>query len=198
MSSITYVYWVHYPDHSDPSTEGYVGITNDLYHREWRHRNNAGNPIAYNAMKKGAVFSVLAEYNTREEAIAREIELRPTENIGWNIREGGGDPPRMTRELADSPEFRKAVSEGQKARWEQKRAQGWKHKTHECQFCSVEVGATMIKKHERTCYSNPDVYNRLPECEKDGCTNKVTTRPDRNRFCSKKCSAIWRCNERTT
>jgi hypothetical protein len=149
-------------------------------------------------MNKGAQFSVLAEYNTREEAIAREIELRPTENIGWNIREGGGDPPRMTRERANQPDFRKAVSEGQKERWEKRREQGWKHEVHKCQFCSVEVGATMIKRHERTCKSNPDVYNRLYECEESNCNERVTGRGNYDkstgkripaRFCSAKCSA---------
>ena len=33
---------------------------------------------------------------TREECLAKEIELRPTSNIGWNIVPGGGSAPDCT------------------------------------------------------------------------------------------------------
>jgi len=198
MSSTNYLYWIHYPSHTDPRSEGYIGITKDPYHREWRHRNNAGNPIAYNAMRKGAVFSVLEQYNTREEAISREIELRPSENIGWNIREGGGDPPPMTKELGACPEFRKAVSEGRKKEWTKRKAEGFAHKKITCKHCDKDIGSTMHAKHEKTCLFNPDVYNRLPECENRDCSNKVTKRPDRTRFCSHGCARKTRYEKRIT
>ena len=186
---MNYLYWIHYPHHTDPYTEGYIGITNDLYMREYKHRNGGGSPIAYNAMKKGACFSVLHQYNNRNDVVKKEIEYRPTENIGWNIREGGGDPPRMTPELANRPDRRRAVSEGKKKQWSKWKEQGFKHRTMPCQHCQKEIGATMHKRHENSCLSNPEVYNRLPECAYSMCNNKVINRPDRQRYCSKECSA---------
>ena len=182
-----YLYWIHHPHHTDPRTEGYIGVTNDLYHREWRHRNNAGNPIAYHALNKGAVFEVLEEHSTVESVLAREVELRPLPDIGWNIAAGGSIPPPFTAEKGQDPEFRRKVKEGQNRRWEELRAAGWTgHKKIECQHCGTMIGSTMHKRHERTCKSNPDAYNRMNECKLDGCTNKVKL--NRYAYCSTSCA----------
>jgi hypothetical protein len=82
-------------------TQGYVGITvtEGRGNRIWGHFNKLRNKShpnshlqnAYNLYKELEVDIVFE--GTEEECIAKEIELRPIKEIGWNILEGGGMPP---------------------------------------------------------------------------------------------------------
>ena len=218
----THVYWIHYPNkHTDLMSEGYVGITNDLYHREWRHRNNEGNPIAYNGMQKGAVFMPIEQYSTRDSALEREIELRPTDNIGWNITAGGNAPPLMTDARGKDPAFRKAVTEGvnrawanpSKARLEKFASKEFSDRMKEvskeinakflqCQYCSQEIVERYLANHEERCFMHP---SNIRICKIEGCDNIVNTlrtgtgrrpvytaaRPEK-KCCSRQCSDIAR------
>jgi len=51
------------------------------------------NEILYRAIKKGAVQDILYSFESKEEAYAKEIELRPHERIGYNIIPGGDSKP---------------------------------------------------------------------------------------------------------
>lgn len=86
------VYWIHENNHSDPYTEGYVGVTNDLPRRLSHHRTQGQNPIVRNKIDKSEV-SVLRDGLDCESALQIEHEYRPNPNIGWNINEGGSMPP---------------------------------------------------------------------------------------------------------
>lgn len=88
----TYLYWIHYPEHSDPMTEGYIGITKDLKRRFKAHSISDNKKVRY-GIKKGAKMSVIGQFNTKENALTEEQRLRPSEQIGWNIVPGGGAPP---------------------------------------------------------------------------------------------------------
>ena len=90
-----YVYWIHNINHTNPYTEGYIGISTKPINRFKYHSNLkcADNYPLYEAIKKGAVQTILHEFKTREEALEREIEYRPKEKIGWNIIPGGTDVP---------------------------------------------------------------------------------------------------------
>lgn len=85
------LYWIHYPDHTDPYCDGYVGITKNLDNRIKDHKST--NPHIRNRINKGAVVDVLAENLTYEQACSMEFQYRQSENIGWNIAVGGNIPP---------------------------------------------------------------------------------------------------------
>ena len=133
---MSYLYWIHYPDHTDISSQGYVGVSlNDktLSMREWRHRNKTENPILPHAFAKGAILEVVEEYNDYESALARESELRPDPQIGWNIAAGGGMPP-----ITSGPD-----------------------KRIDCQYCGEDFGRRAHPKHERHCCLNPDNIKQI-------------------------------------
>lgn len=88
------VYWIHKNEHTDPLTEGYVGITNNLPRRLLEHKQTTGT-ILFGVFKKyqDIKITILEENISLEQAIQTEIEYRPGYRIGWNICPGGGVPP---------------------------------------------------------------------------------------------------------
>jgi predicted GIY-YIG superfamily endonuclease len=107
------VYWIHYTSHTDPYSEGYVGVTNNLTKRKSAHKKNPINPIIPRALNKGAVFSILEENLTRDEALQLETGYRPTPRIAWNIA-AGGLMPHDKRGMKYSEEHCRRISEGTK------------------------------------------------------------------------------------
>jgi predicted GIY-YIG superfamily endonuclease len=92
----TYIYWIHYPEHTDPMTEGYIGVSKHPqrrydYHSSEKYNNNQH---LYRAMLKGCVLSVLETFEDNAEAYLREETYRPTGHIGFNIIPGGGEHGR--------------------------------------------------------------------------------------------------------
>jgi len=85
------VYWIHYPEHSNPFCDGYVGISTNLPERITNHKRR--NKHMFNRLMKGAVIEILHECETLNTAAAKEIEYRPRPNIGWNLNAGGDLPP---------------------------------------------------------------------------------------------------------
>lgn len=89
------VYWYRLPEHSNPYSEGYIGITNDTSRRCKEHmRNSKASHFTHAIAKYGKdalVFTVLHEDLVKEEANELEYQYRPTINIGWNMAEGGVD-----------------------------------------------------------------------------------------------------------
>ena len=95
---ITYLYWVHYPEHTDPFTQGYVGISNNVTARFTYHKSKkcSDNPILHRAILKGAILTIIGEFEHRDDALSEEIRYRSNKNIGWNINQGGGVTPDRT------------------------------------------------------------------------------------------------------
>ncbi|QIG93776.1 MULTISPECIES: hypothetical protein [Bradyrhizobium] len=89
------VYWLHLPEHTDPFTQGYVGITHRKS-RQKEHRDSRRIP-------SGFIFTVLAENLTRFEAATMEWEHRKERNIGWNTKKGGGKFIRALMASGASP-----------------------------------------------------------------------------------------------
>ncbi len=91
-----YVYWIHYQTHSDPTTEGYIGVSSNpkkrfLYHSSPRFNNNS---LLFRSIEKGLAHqTILYEYATDRDAYAKELELRPKPKIGWNLIPGGDSKP---------------------------------------------------------------------------------------------------------
>jgi hypothetical protein len=88
MTPIHYVYWFHLDSHTDPKTEGYVGIATDHKRRERDHRRNP-RLIALCGDSR-PIFTLLAREVTREEAARIEWEHRKQPLTGWNQGKGGG------------------------------------------------------------------------------------------------------------
>lgn len=87
------LYWIHYLEHTSPESEGYIGITKEFDKRKLTHSTRAKSSHIKNRIDSGAVFTVLLENLTKEQAQQLEEKYRPSENIGWNIAKGGNIPP---------------------------------------------------------------------------------------------------------
>ena len=89
------LYWIHEPEHTDPYTEGYIGVTNRLEHRILIHRKV--NPDFFTP---NTIIDTLHSYDNMKECNEKERDYRPTINIGYNKDAGGGrreDKPHDTR-----------------------------------------------------------------------------------------------------
>lgn len=91
---MTFVYWLHLPDHTDIWTEGYIGVTNNVTQRLNFHKKRKQNPHLRNAFQKYPDIGVTVLLEG-DEAYCFDIEakLRPQTNLGWNINVGGSKPP---------------------------------------------------------------------------------------------------------
>lgn len=96
---IQFVYWIHNPQMTDPSTQGYVGVTNNLKRRITNHLSKLRNEHHDNQHFQRAfnldddlVVDILFE-GDEEQCYLLEHQLRPKQNVGWNINVGGTKPP---------------------------------------------------------------------------------------------------------
>lgn len=110
MSKTYYVYWYRLDTHTDPYSEGYVGVSTWLSRRNYQHRvgKSGGSIILSQALKKygeRVTREILFQTTDKESAYQKEFMLRPTKEIGWNIAIGGGMPPDCSGRV-DSPETR--------------------------------------------------------------------------------------------
>ncbi len=90
------VYWFHFEEHTDPFTQGYIGITNDFerrYIEHKRHINSDKHNHFYNAVRKYSdkelQYTILHSDITLDNASALEEMYRPELNIAWNSAIGG-------------------------------------------------------------------------------------------------------------
>lgn len=90
------VYWIHHPKHTDMFTQGYVGITNNTKTRWNDHNKRPSNLHIERAIKKYGWDSLVKEViliSNRDYCLDIEVQLRPKNQIGWNVVLGGGNPP---------------------------------------------------------------------------------------------------------
>lgn len=91
------VYWLHLPEHSDPLTEGYIGVSKNPVSRMATHIRRASENRHHNhnlikiIKEKGKTSIIKDIILYGQETFCYEVEndLRPNPNIGWNIAEGG-------------------------------------------------------------------------------------------------------------
>lgn len=91
------VYWIHKPEHTDITKEGYVGITNRMARDRWVDHQSAARrsdkkcAILNRAISKydNLIWEVVVIADTREYCERIEGLLRPWQRIGWNIAQGG-------------------------------------------------------------------------------------------------------------
>lgn len=75
-------------------TKGYIGVAKEPTKRWGEHRRGKTNQHLINALRKHAdVEFYVIFYGNLEHCYQLEEELRPEENMGWNINKGGSQPP---------------------------------------------------------------------------------------------------------
>jgi predicted GIY-YIG superfamily endonuclease len=90
------VYWIHHKDHTDMFSQGYVGVTNNVKRRWFRHSRYSENQHLKNAIRKYGWDNLIKEViivANKSYCYAMETKLRPEDQIGWNISAGGSQPP---------------------------------------------------------------------------------------------------------
>lgn len=156
---IYYVYWIRQDHHTDPLTEGYIGVSKEPDRRFRYHAclESNNNDILYKAIKKGATQEILYEYANKEAAYAKEIEMRPEERIGYNLIPGGDSKPPVHY----GNNWYRFTGKQPKA---------------SCVSCQKVLSWHQVANH--TCRK---------QCARDGCNNRVTKIT--NTYCSRSCSA---------
>lgn len=110
------VYWIRKTNHTDPSSQGYIGITKDLKERLRSHRNNKKITKLTSSIKKNKwnnlVVDIVQEGLSLEEALEVERRFRPDPDIGWNHQAGGevGVSSEWYRDSDNLEKHRKATS----------------------------------------------------------------------------------------
>lgn len=86
-----FIYWIHYPYHSDILSQGYIGVTNRDPNQRLKEHKMGNNNTLKNALKKNEVIlDIILEANAIT-CLSLEKTLRSNYKIGWNIATGGGD-----------------------------------------------------------------------------------------------------------
>ena len=95
------IYWIHLPQHTDFTTQGYIGVSKDYSKRLKDHVNRLlskehRNPHLIHAFNKYGWDNLIKEVILfGEESYCYQIEgnIRSTKSIGWNIAVGGHRGP---------------------------------------------------------------------------------------------------------
>lgn len=94
-----YLYWIRLPEHSDISTQGYVGITSNPKRRLTGHNHALASKKG--TKRKGYSKKFVKHYDessllfevvncgSRDQIQQQEYMLRPDVGIGWNVAVGG-------------------------------------------------------------------------------------------------------------
>lgn len=106
MKTTKYIlYWAHLPEHTNPLTEGYIGITkqslkNRMKNHELEARKGSNNLFKQKIREYGdlIIWEVIARSFSKNGAQTIEKSFRPIQNIAWNTQEGGGNYPILSGE----------------------------------------------------------------------------------------------------
>lgn len=88
------LYWIRYPSHSDPYSEGYIGRTCNPKHRFSTHTNKSS--ALREHFDNGAEIQILYDGLSKKEVNDLEREYRPEPYIGWNVYPGAGSGRKAT------------------------------------------------------------------------------------------------------
>jgi len=116
---VSCVYWIRHCEHSDIFNQGYVGITENIGYRMWRHKRGRTNAHLTNAIKKYGWDNLIKEViliSSTDYCLEIEKKLRPEKEIGWNIAVGGGKPMGWAKGTKLPEWAKKRISEGKKGK----------------------------------------------------------------------------------
>lgn len=100
------VYWHHLESDSVPEIQGYVGVTKTNSFRfstllESYKKNEKFISVISKYGEENIITSILYDGLSKEEAEKLEYKLRPEADIGWNIRQGGGNKAKHSNTSND-------------------------------------------------------------------------------------------------
>ena len=151
------VYWIRKPEHTDMTSEGYIGVTSRYTRRLWEHLTLDGNRhLKFAIDKYGWDNLVKSQIVIAEENYCLDLErkLRPENDIGWNCVMGGGKPPvnvnkhwtkgmqAWNKGISWSDDTKKVISEKVSKLWENP-----EYRQHMSDAHKGQVGAMKGKKH---------------------------------------------------
>jgi hypothetical protein len=95
------LYWIRLSSHTDPLTEGYIGVSknSDQRMRDHKYRiikKTHINPHLINAAEKYGLENLIKDVilsGDEKFCYQIEAEYRPNRNIGWNVAPGGQKGP---------------------------------------------------------------------------------------------------------
>ena len=94
MSRLCYLYHIRRQCHAGVLQEGYIGIS---YYPETRFKQHlcrkTNRHLSAAIEKYDDIQLDIITFGSRSEMLRLEKYLRPNSEIGWNICDGGGDPP---------------------------------------------------------------------------------------------------------
>ena len=105
------VYWHHLRNHDKPESQGYIGVTHTQSSRfskltsGYKSNEKFMKAILDNG-EDNIITTILYDGLTKSEAETLEQKLRPETDIGWNIRQGGGNNAKQS--LISNEKNRKA------------------------------------------------------------------------------------------
>lgn len=147
------VYWIRKIGDLDVYTQGYVGITKDFTERMRAHKKNKKKSPLRDAIRaygwNNLKVTILHNDLSLEEALQLEREYRPSQNIGWNLQQGGNigvesswydcEENRVKHSEATSVATKKAIGEKDTKEARSQRAKDSWSKTRE-KRCKVVSG----------------------------------------------------------
>lgn len=169
------IYWIKYPEHTNPLTEGYIGLTSqNVEDRFAEHKHNRKNKLLSNRCRKENVTIVCLHDNlSKEEARLLEQSYRPELNIGWNINVGGDLPPTRKNKIGE-----KTILKGE-ARTEKQKEASRKHSEKMKGNNSSGKRKNRVV-HEKTCAN---------------CNLLFISKSSKSKFCCIKCSALYKSKD---
>lgn len=167
-----YVYWISALNHTDPFTEGYIGLSNQPKKRLKAHTTDTAsvgnkevrefvNEFGLNAIK----HTILHEYADLQSAQNKELEYRPNAKIGWNITKGGGITPDCTGRKHSPETIAKITSKNKETKSQRNYVSHFKGKTgrwsdeQKQKIGSYHKGKTISEAHKQAVKDKNSGFN---------------------------------------
>jgi len=130
--TINSVYWIRCQDHTDMTSQGYIGVSknaNDRFTQHFKRTQNRHLKFAIEKYGWDNLVKTQILIANQDYCLDIERKLRPTDGIGWNCVAGGGKPPSSlgkryktgkpawNKGLKMSDETRAKVSKAAKEQW---------------------------------------------------------------------------------
>ena len=176
-----YLYQIKYKGTDTPLTEGYIGVTRKISTR-WRQHKRDANGVRSSAkihqlMYKAGLdkFEIIELFSgTKDEMYAKELELRPVDNIGWNTLPGGGKFPGQKKGFKMSPEAKAKMSKAKKGHNTNKGTNNPKWKgfyvvngiEYNTQALAAEAAGMSVTKFNKLVKRNVPGYEFIPRTER--------------------------------
>ena len=196
--SVSSVYWIRCADHTDMTSQGYIGVTGRFDRRMWEHYTLEGNRhLKFAIQKYGWDNLVKTQILIADEGYCLDIErkLRPNDGIGWNCTTGGGMPPKgkwtlgkkglsvaWNKGLPWSDEFKENIRVKVSKLWENPEYREHMSKAHKGQTSSMKGkkhSPESLKKMSEVKLGKPSLLKNRPISEEHKLKVKSTMESQR-------------------